>query len=199
MYQIGLTGGIASGKSTVSRLLSELGAPIVDADAIAHAVVAPGQPAWRQIIAYFGDQILCSDGSINRRKLGDIVFSDTEKRKRLEEITHPAIWRQVSAEARMAEAAGYRVVVLDVPLLLETDWNRMVDEVWVVYVDHQTQIQRLIARDSLTPQQAEMRIASQLSLEEKKQYADVVIDNSGSPESTRCQVKKLWERLRCDT
>jgi dephospho-CoA kinase len=198
MVQIGLTGGIASGKSTVSRLLSELGARIIDADAIARAIVAPGQDAWRQIVDYFGDPILCPDGSINRRKLGDIVFSNTEKRNRLEDITHPAIWRQAAAEAKQAEAAGYRVVVLDVPLLLETGWDRKVDAVWVVYVDRQTQIQRLIARDSLTPQQAELRIASQLSLEEKRQRADAVIDNSGSPEATRRQVKTLWERLRCD-
>jgi dephospho-CoA kinase len=198
MYQIGLTGGIASGKSTVSRLLSELGALIVDADAIAHTVVTPGQPAWRQIIDYFGDQILFPDGNINRRKLGDIVFNDPEKRKHLEAITHPAIWSQVATEVKLAEAAGYQVIVLDVPLLLETDWNRMVNEVWVVYVDRQTQINRLMVRDSLTQQQAEMRIASQLSLEEKKQRADVVIDNSGSPDSTRRQVENLWERLYCD-
>jgi dephospho-CoA kinase len=198
VYTIGLTGGIASGKSTISRLLSELGATIIDADAIARAIVVPGQPAWQQIVACFGDQILCADGSINRRKLGDIVFGDTEQRKRLEEITHPAIWRQVTSEIETAAAAGCQVAVLDVPLLLETGWDSKVDAVWVVYVNRVIQIERLMARDSLTQQQAEMRIDSQLSLEEKKKRADAVIDNSGSPDSTRLQVIRLWESLQSD-
>lgn len=196
MYQIGLTGGIASGKSAVSRHLSLLGAPVVDADAIAHAVVAPEQPAWRDIVAYFGSEILTAAGSINRRYLGDIVFSDAAKRQRLESITHPAIWRQVQTEVKAIADGGHRIVVLDVPLLLETGWDRMVDAVWLVYIDRQTQIQRLMARDNLTQQQAKARIASQMSLEAKKQRADAVIDNSGSPEDTQLQVEALWNSLQ---
>lgn len=195
MYQIGLTGGIASGKSSVSRLLAEWGVPVIDADAIARRIVTPGQPAWQQIVSVFGEQILQPDGTINRRLLGDIIFDDTEKRRKLEEITHPAIWDQITVEVKQAEAAGHRVVVLDIPLLLETDWHDRVDEIWVVYADRQTQLQRLTLRDQLTQQQAESRINSQLSLEEKKQHADIVIDNSGSFDSMRNQVERLWENL----
>lgn len=195
MYLIGLTGGIASGKSAVSRLLSEWGAPIIDADVIARRIVTPHQPAWRQIVSIFGEQILCPDGTINRRQLGDIIFNDAEKRKKLNEITHPEIWNQIAAAVKRAEAAERGIVVLDIPLLLETNWNNRVDEIWVVYVDRQTQIQRLMNRDHLTWSQAEARITSQLSLEEKKQYADIVIDNSGSFESTREQVEYNWKRI----
>lgn len=195
MYQIGLTGGIASGKSSVSRLLAEWGVPIIDADAIARRVVTPGQPAWQQIVSVFGEQILQPDGTINRRLLGDIIFGDAEKRRKLDEITHPAIWDQITDEVKQAEAAGHRVVVLDIPLLLETDWHDRVDEIWVVYADRQAQIQRLTLRDQLTQQQAESRINSQLSLEEKKQHADIVIDNSGSFDSMRNQVERIWENL----
>lgn len=195
MYQIGLTGGIASGKSSVSRLLAEWGVPVIDADAIARRIVTPGQPAWQQIVSVFSEQILQPDGTINRRLLGDIIFDDTEKRRKLEEITHPAIWDQITVEVKQAEAAGHRVVVLDIPLLLETDWHDRVDEIWVVYADRQTQLQRLTLRDQLTQQQAESRINSQLSLEEKKQHADIVIDNSGSFDSMRNQVERIWENL----
>ena len=195
MYQIGLTGGIASGKSSVSRLLAEWGVPVIDADAIARRIVTPCQPAWQQIVSVFGEQILQPDGTSNRRLLGDIIFDDTEKRRKLEEITHPAIWDQITVEVKQAEAAGHRVVVLDIPLLLETDWHDRVDEIWVVYADRQTQLQRLTLRDQLTQQQAESRINSQLSLEEKKQHADIVIDNSGSFDSMRNQVERLWENL----
>ncbi len=195
MYQIGLTGGIASGKSSVSRLLAEWGVPVIDADAIARRIVTPGQPAWQQIVSVFGEQILQPDGTINRRLLGDIIFDDAEKRRKLEEITHPAIWDQITVEVKQAEAAGHRVVVLDIPLLLETDWHDRVDEIWVVYADRQTQLQRLTLRDQLTQQQAESRINSQLSLEEKKQHADIVIDNSGSFDLMRNQVERIWENL----
>ncbi|MDU4960739.1 MAG: dephospho-CoA kinase [Sporomusaceae bacterium] len=195
MYQIGLTGGIASGKSTVSRCLAGLGAPVVDADAIAHAVILPGQPAWREILAFFGSVVLEKDGYIDRRKLGEIVFADSGKRQRLEAITHPAIWRQIQADVKSAADQGHQVVVLDVPLLFETGWDCRVDTVWVVYTDRETQLRRLIARDGLTQSQAAARIASQLPLEEKKRRAAVVIDNSGSPEAVCCQVEQLWHGL----
>jgi dephospho-CoA kinase len=195
MHIIGLAGGIASGKSSVSRILSELGAAIIDADAIARTVVEPGKPAFRQILEHFGDAVLATDGNLNRRKLGDIVFSDPVQREQLENITHPAIWSEVTRQISDAEAAGLKVAVLDVPLLFETGWEKHVDSVWVVYVDRQTQIARLINRDYLTLGQAEQRIAAQFSLERKRQLANIVIDNSSDPENTRRQVVAAWQIL----
>jgi dephospho-CoA kinase len=194
MRVIGLTGGIASGKSTVSGMLRELGARVVDADAIAREVVAPGRPAWEEIVAWLGRDILQADGSIDRRRLGELVFADREARAALEAITHP----RIAAAAREALAAAARdgcaVAVLDVPLLYEAGWDRQVDEVWVVYVDAHTQVERLMARDGLTAAQAGVRIAAQGPLAAKADLADVVIDNGGGPESTRAQVAAAWRR-----
>lgn len=195
MYQIGLTGGIASGKSSVSRILAQLGAFIIDADQIAREIVVPGQAAWQEIVDHFGQNALQPDGSLNRRWLGGLVFRDEDQRKCLEAITHPAIRRKVEQQLAVARERGFSVAVLDVPLLLETDWGKMVDEVWVVYVDRQTQLRRLILRDGLTEEEALARIASQLSLEEKRKLADLVIDNSGDPQYTRQQVEMAWNRI----
>ena len=195
MLVIGLTGGIASGKSSVSKILSDLGAAIIDADAIARTIVEPGKPALRQIIQHFGEAIIQADGSLNRRKLGDIVFADSVQREKLENITHPAIWQEVNRQVTAAQAMGSKVAVLDVPLLFETGWDKKVDSVWVVYVQRQTQIERLMKRDNLTQSKAEQRIDSQLSLEIKIQRADVIIDNSGTPDETRYQVAAAWHEL----
>ncbi|MDR7867920.1 MAG: dephospho-CoA kinase [Sporomusaceae bacterium] len=192
MRVIGLTGGIASGKSTVSRILRELGARVIDADAIAREVVEPGRPALAEIVAWLGGDILLADGSLNRAKLGELVFADSAARAALESITHPRITAAAKEALAAAEREGCAVAVLDVPLLYEAGWDRYVDEVWVVYVDAATQLSRLTARDSLTAPQAAARVAAQMSLEEKARRADIVIDNSGDPQDTAVQVAAAW-------
>ncbi|MCX7781393.1 MAG: dephospho-CoA kinase [Negativicutes bacterium] len=195
MYIIGLTGGIASGKSTVSKQLGELGAYVVDADQIARDIVQPGEPAWKEIQRQFGPEILLADGSINRKKLGEIVFSDSEAREKLNRITHPRIELAALQAIEKAKAEGYNIAVLDVPLLIESGWQRLVDAVWVVYTDRETQLLRLMNRDNLTREAALSRIRSQMSLDEKKNYADIVIDNSGGHKDTRRQVLAAWKAI----
>ncbi len=194
MRVIGLTGGIASGKSTVSGMLRELGARVIDADAIAREVVEPGRPALAEIVAWLGRDILLADGSLDRRKLGELVFGDSAARAALEGITHPRITAAAKEALAAAEREGCAVAVLDVPLLYEAGWDEGVDEVWVVYVDAATQLSRLMARDSLTAAQAAARVAAQMSLEEKARRADIVIDNSGDPGGTAAQVAAAWRR-----
>lgn len=194
MRIIGLTGGIASGKSTVSRLLRELGATVVDTDVLAREVVEPGQPAWAEIVAWLGREVLLPDGSLDRRKVGELVFGDRQARARLEAITHPRIDAAAREALAAAERAGARVAVLDVPLLYEAGWDKKVDEVWVVYVDEATQKSRLMARDGLTEAQAAARMAAQMSLAEKARRAGVVIDNGGDPAGTAAQVTAAWRR-----
>lgn len=195
MVVIGLTGGIASGKSTVSNLLKELGAFIVDTDKIARDIVNPGEGAWQEITRSFGTAILRPDGTIDRGALGDIVFRKDAERLKLEAITHPRIKEEALAQAADAEAAGYQVIVLDVPLLLEVGWEHMVDSVWVVYVDSVTQIERLMLRNKLTRQQAIDRLNAQMPLAEKLQYADTVIDNSKDVACTAKQVQAAWRQI----
>jgi dephospho-CoA kinase len=194
MRVIGLTGGIASGKSSVAGMLEKLGAVIIDADLLAREVVAPGEPAYRDIVSAFGAGILNPDRTINRRALGGLVFADPEARRRLESITHPAIGRK--AEERIAELrqSGLPAIFYMAPLLIEAGVTSRVDELWVVYVDRETQLQRLMARDGSSREEALGRIAAQMPIEEKKKFGSVVIDNSGTPEETARQVKDIWER-----
>ena len=194
MRVIGLTGGIASGKSSVANMLEKLGAVIIDADLLAREVVAPGEPAYRAIVAAFGAEILNPYRTINRRALGGLVFADPEARSRLECITHPAIGRM--AEERIAELrrSGLPAVFYMAPLLIEAGVTSRVDELWVVYADGETQVQRLMARDGSSREEALRRIAAQMPIEEKKKFGNVVIDNSGTPEETEKQVKEIWER-----
>lgn len=194
MRVIGLTGGIASGKSTVTGMLRDMGARVADTDAIAREVVAPGRPAWEDIVAWLGQGILLADGAIDRRRLGDLVFADSAAREKLEAITHPRIAAAVKAAMAAAAAEGLPAVVLDVPLLYEAGWDKDVDEVWVVYVDEATQLSRLLARDDLTPDEARARMAAQMSLAEKARRADVVIDNGGDLAKTREQTAAAWRR-----
>ncbi len=193
---IGLTGGIATGKSTVAKLLTEKGAMLIDLDRIAREVVSPGQPALEQIVGQFGQALLQPDGTLDRKRLGGIVFADPDKRKQLESITHPAI-RAVMRE-RMQENKRLhpdRLTVVDVPLLYESRLAAEFDRVVVVYVPRVEQLQRLMARDKLSQEDAEKRLAAQMDIEEKRAFADFVIDNSGSPESTALQVERLWREL----
>jgi dephospho-CoA kinase len=195
MYIIGLTGGIASGKSTVSAMLTELGAYIIDTDKIAHAAVMPGQPALLAIVAHFGNGIMLPDGNMNRKILGDIIFQDSEERSRLEKIIHPYIEMQVDKSIKEAEQLGYQIVVIDVPLLFEAGWQCMVDEIWVVYVDQKVQISRLISRNQLTAKEAIDRINAQLDIAEKAKRAHIVIDNTLDLENTKQQVTSAWHNV----
>lgn len=195
MYLIGLTGSIASGKSTVSKMLRELGAYIVDIDKISHEITRPGEPAWKEIIETFGTAVTEEDGQINRKRLGQIIFADAKAREKLEYITHPRIEAAATAAIAGAGELGYNIVVLDVPLLIEVGWHTRVNAVWVVYVDEKTQVVRLMMRDDSTYGDAMSRIKAQLSIDEKLKYADVVINNNKTIDNTAAQVLKAWQEV----
>jgi len=192
--KLGLTGGIASGKSTVSAMLVKLGAKLVDADQVAREVVLPGEPALEQVVARFGQAVLNEDGTLNRSKLGSLVFTpDKQNLKDLESILHPAI------RARMQERMDTYLkedpnllVIADIPLLYETGQAKLYDAVMVVYVPPEMQLKRLMEREGLTEEESSMRIKLQMDIEEKKRLANYVIDNSGSLEDTHRQVGQFW-------
>jgi dephospho-CoA kinase len=194
MRIIGLTGGIASGKSSVARILEALGVVVVDADQLAREAVAPGGDSYSSIVADFGEGILNPDRTINRRALAKIVFADSAARRHLERITHPAIARLAEERLTALRNRGTPVVVYMAPLLIEAGVSSRVDEIWVVYADRETQVARLMLRDGLSRDEALQRLAAQMSMEEKRTYGRIVIDNSGTPEETESQVKDLWER-----
>lgn len=192
MRVIGLTGGIASGKTSVANLLERLGAPVIDADQLAREVVQPGERALAQIAESFGNGVLNADGSLNRAALGEVVFADPEKRRKLESITHPAIKERAEEKLARLKAAGVRTAFYVAPLLIEAGITQRVHEVWVVYLDHETQLARLMARDGLSREAALSRIASQMPMEEKRRLGRVVIDNRGSREDLEAEVLRLW-------
>ena len=196
--RIGLTGGIGSGKSMVAQRLRDLGAAVVDADAIAREVTAPGGPAYAAIVRAFGQSVLCCDGSLDRKALAARVFADEAARRQLNALTHPHIRQRMAEEgARLAATPGVGVVVFDIPLLLETtDGSDLgLEGVVVVTAADAVRIARLTARDGLTPRDARQRLDAQMPLAQKVARADWVIDNNGSAEQTREQVVKLWEAL----
>lgn len=196
MKRIGLTGGIATGKSTVAALLKEKGAVIIDADIIARELVEPGRPAWQEIVDWLGRDILHLDGSINRERLGALVFSDEPARRKLNAILHPRVGQEMALRAEAARAANPQtVLVYDVPLLIEAGMQQAVDQVLLVYSSHKTQLRRLLVRDNLTREEALKRIRSQMPIEEKKKYAHAVIDNSGSRAQTARQVEDFWAKM----
>ncbi|NNV06067.1 dephospho-CoA kinase [Geobacillus sp. C56-T2] len=190
---IGLTGGIASGKSTVSAMMRQLGLPVIDADEAARAVVRPGEDAYRQIVAAFGPGILQKNGDIDRAKLGEIVFSDEAERTKLNAIVHPAVRRHMLAEKEELVRAGAKTIVLDIPLLFESGLTDWVDKVLVVFVDEETQLRRLMARNGFTKEEALARIRAQWPLAEKVKRADAVLDNNGTIEETRRQLLAVLE------
>ncbi|BAU29511.1 dephospho-CoA kinase [Aneurinibacillus soli] len=196
--RIGLTGSIACGKSTVSRMLAERGARIVDADVIARDVVRPGEAAWSLIIDYFGQDILLPDRQIDRIKLGQIVFADEEARRVLNGIVHPAVRSRMRELAEEADREGIRLIVLDIPLLYESKLEYMVERVVVVSCTEEQQLARLIARNGFSEEDAQGRIASQMPIAEKVARAHDVIDNSGTLTETERQVNELVERLRTE-
>ncbi|KAK3108496.1 hypothetical protein FSP39_009256 [Pinctada imbricata] len=197
MFLVGLTGGIASGKSTVVRcLVEDLNCPIIDADVIAREVVLPGTRGWRKIKDNFGSEILYSNGELNREKLGQIIFSDEKKRKVLNSITHPEIYKAILWKVVKYFLQGHRFVVLDLPLLFETKKILPYTTFTVVVsCNEEQQLQRLMARNSYTKEAAEIRIKAQMSLAEKCKLCTHIIDNSGTIESTEKQVKLLYQEF----
>lgn len=197
MYRIGLTGSIATGKSTVTNMLKELGALVIDCDKTARDVVAPGTRGLAKIEAAFGKDAVAADGSMDRVYIGDLVFRNPEMKKRLENILFPLIFEALDEELLRLERAGATpVVFLDMPLLYEVKYDSYVDEVWLVYVPFEVQLSRLMKRNGYTKEEALLRIHSQISVDKKKSLAQQVIDNSGTLEDTKEQVRSLWERLQ---
>ncbi|MDO3408873.1 dephospho-CoA kinase [Saccharibacillus sp. CPCC 101409] len=195
--RIGLTGGIATGKSTVSRLLAAKGVRIVDADVIARDVMNPGQPLLAAVARRFGPEFLLPEGGLDRRRMAEHIFGRPEEREALNAIVHPAIRAEIRRQVEAHEAADPQgIVAADIPLLYESGLEGLYEKVVVVYVPRELQLTRLILRDKLAPEQAESRLHSQLDIEEKKRRADFVIDNSGTPEDTERQVDRLLESLR---
>ncbi|XP_054624948.1 dephospho-CoA kinase domain-containing protein [Dunckerocampus dactyliophorus] len=196
MYLVGLTGGIASGKSTVSSMLRDLGCPIIDADVVARKIVEPHTAAHSRIVFHFGHEVLLESGEIDRTKLGRLIFADEGKRKLLNSITHPEIHKEMIKQIVFYFLRGYRYVVLDVPLLFETRrLTKFLNHTVVVYCDPATQLARLMQRDGLTQEEAEQRLAAQMPLNEKRGLASHVIENSGTREDTHRQVLRLHTKL----
>ncbi|MDE3839870.1 dephospho-CoA kinase [Bacillus methanolicus] len=188
---VGLTGGIASGKSTVSNMIKNLGITVIDADVEARLAVEKGKKAYHEIVSHFGPEILQSDGTIDRAKLGSIVFHNSEKRMLLNTIVHPAVREQMLSKKIDAEARGEKMIVMDIPLLFESELTNMVDKTLLVYVDEEIQLKRLMERNHFTEQEAKARINSQMPLKEKISLADAVIDNNGTIEETRKQLMRI--------
>jgi len=196
--RIGLTGGIGSGKSLVAECFRDLGAAIVDADAIARKVMAPGEAAYDAVVRAFGPSVCRADGTLDRKALATRIFGDTAARWQLNALTHPHIRRRIAEEVERCSAQpGVEVIIVDIPLLLETTDGRYLrlDGIVVVDATDEVRLARLIARDGLSPADTRMRLEAQMPLREKVARADWVIDNNGSPEATRAQIKTLWESL----
>ncbi len=192
MKKIGLTGGIATGKSTVSGILRELGVPVIDADEVDRRLSEKGNKVWKAVYDHFGSGYFLPDGEMDRGRLGEMVFSDRRARQSLNQITHPIIQKEMETMLRqMEEDRNPPIAVLDVPLLIEVGWDRFVDEVWVVAIPEELQIRRLMWRNSMTEEQAIQRVRSQMSLKEKCRMADRVIDNSRTVQYTREQIIRI--------
>lgn len=197
MQVIGLTGGIATGKSTVSGILKNAGAVIIDADRIARDVVKKGLPAYQEIIDAFGDNVLSPDGQIDRSVLGDIIFNDPRKKQLLNRIVHPYVRKDTNFQLKHIEK-NYpdAIVILDVPLLMEAQMHKDLSEVILVYAPEHTQIKRLMQRDGISEAAALARVRSQMPIDEKKDLATIVIDNSGTRKDTRKQTLEIFQRFK---
>jgi dephospho-CoA kinase len=196
MLKVGLTGGIASGKSTVAEAFARLGAKVLDADKVAREVVLPGQPAWRKLQQAFGPEFFLPDGEVNRSKLRRLVFADPEERSKLNAIVHPEVMKEINRRfEQLTTSAQNAVIVVDVPLLLEVKAAHRFDRVIVVYVTESVQIKRLRQRDGLSLEEARRALSTQMALNKKVDYADYVIDNSGTLVETQAHVDKVWQEL----
>lgn len=196
MRVIGLTGGIASGKSLVSQRLADRGAAIIDADKVGHEAYRKGTETFRAVVGAFGDDVVGADGEINRRALGGKVFGDPEARRRLEEIVWPAMRSIMEERLSELRAQDKEVTVLEAALLIEADWLPLTDEVWLVTVSPETARQRLMDRNGLSPEQAESRIQAQLTNEKRRPYADIEIENDGSVEELQSAVDEAWSKIQ---
>lgn len=193
---MGLTGGIASGKSTVSALFVEKGARLVDADVIARAVMLPGHPVLAAAVEHFGHGILLADGTLNRAALGEIVFNDQAALQVLNHLTHPAIRQEIKDRMYALEKEDpLRLIIVDIPLLYESELDNLFKKILVVYVPREVQLARLMERNGLTFEQASGRLDAQMDIEEKRRRADYIIDNSGELAHTEQQVAAIWDRL----
>lgn len=196
MLVVGLTGGIAAGKSLVSQYLRELGAQIIDADLVARELVYPQSPAMQEIIRHFGPEIVNKDGSLKRKELGQLIFRFPEKRQALNAIMHPCIVAKITEEIRKYRSdKEIPLIVVDAPLLIETGLHQLVDEVWLVELPEELQILRLRERDVLTEEEARQRLQSQLPLSEKRKYAHRIINNSGEMRETKELIHRIWQQV----
>ena len=192
MFKIGLTGGIASGKSTVLTYFKDKGIPYIDADIVAREVVEPGTEGLKAIVNAFGSNVLHDDGTLNREALGAIVFHNEEKRRQLNDCLKEHIRNRIMELTTHYESNRTTVLIYDIPLLIEGEWYSMMDEVWLVYVNEMTQIERLMSRNGYSKEDALARIKSQMRLDDKRSYADVVIDNNGTPRDLTEQLNTIW-------
>jgi dephospho-CoA kinase len=196
MYVIGLTGGIGTGKSVVAEMLREQGAEILNADLVGHEAYLPGAPAYEAIVAEFGPDVVAGDGTIDRKKLGPIVFADPAKLALLNAITHPRMKEMMREKLAEAERAGTRVAVLEAALLFDASWNDLTDEVWVTVVDAETAARRAAERSGIPAHQVLERIQkAQMASDERVRRSDVVIDTSGTMEETRRRTLEAWREL----
>lgn len=196
MKVIGLTGNIASGKSLVASMFETLGAKVIDFDDIARKIVEPGEPAWNEIVDTFGRGILNPDDSINRKALGDVIFNDNQKRKILNEITHPKIVLYTRENVEKYRNENVEIVIIEAALIVERGGlNDLIEKLILVTSDEESQIERLATRNGFSREEAISRINSQMPTEEKVKYADYLIDNSGTQEETQKQVNNLWSEL----
>jgi dephospho-CoA kinase len=194
---LGVTGSIATGKSTVAGMLEELGARTIDFDVLSRLVVEPDKPAWQDIVAYFGEQVLAEDRTLDRTKLREIVFKDLEKKKKLESFQHPRIFEEfIKQVEQFAGEDPHAVIQAVVPLLIEVNMQSFFHNLLMVYATEEAQKKRLMKRDGATEEMAINMIRSQLPADEKKGYCDLIVDNSGTLEETRRQVEKLWQQLK---
>jgi len=194
MLTIGLTGGIGSGKSTVTKFLEELGAPIIDADKVGHAIYAPDGPGYHEVIAAFGREILASDGTIDRRKLGPIVFADANALKRLNAIVHPKMFARMREMVGQLRDQGERQpIVVEAAILIEANWQTLFDQIWLVIASTAQVVDRIERDRGLKPEQTEARIRAQLSDDERQKHATLVITNNGTIGELREKVAQLWQ------
>jgi len=194
MRVIGLTGGIATGKSSVALFFTERGVAVIDADQLARDAVLPGSPALKQIVSFFGREVLTHDGELDRTRLGQLIFSDPEKRRQLESILHPEIRKRAEERIAQAAEAGHQRLIYMAPLLIEAGATDRVDTVWVVTVRPEIQLERLMLRDGINREQAQRMIDSQMPLSEKERYGSVIIDNSGTEAETRMILETVWAK-----
>jgi len=194
---IGLTGNIASGKSSVADMFEKLGAKIIDADRVARSVVEPQKPAWKEIVEKFGSGVLNSEGAVDREKLGEIVFNDDDKRCLLNDITHPKILEEIKELIESTRNEENRIVIIEAALIVEKGgWLReIVQSLIVVSANEESRIERLMERNGYTRDEALSRISSQMPSAEKEKHGDFIIDNSGSPEATKSQVLNIWKEI----